>query len=1406
MFKVECPGCKASYNVDERRVPADTGLKMRCPKCSTTFTVRRPDAGGDADLPAAKGADLPAAKPGAPKPGAPAPAPPRAPAPAPRPVASKPIAAPPPRGPEDSGLDLPAVPTRGGADLPAVPARGGAGADLPAVPMRGGAGADLPAVPARAGAGADLPAAKKPIAPKPVASRPVAPAPPPPEEDLLPAIRPAGGGGGGLEIDLPSPAGGRGDELDLPLVAAAGPGLPSPKAAAPRAAAAPAPPPPPRPRSPMISSDDLEAALPTLGAGGGANARAVTAAAAPRAARQVTGGALFDDYEAPGGSADLPSPLQGADLPSPRAGSDLPSLRGGSDLPAARANDPFADLPSPGFGGLDLPAPRGDDLPIPQRGADLPAPKHGLGGFGELDLPMPGASLPSPATSLPSPVAGSNLPNPVAGTNLPARRADPFADFGSPSAPPPHADFDAPLDFPPAPTFGSAPPAFGSAPPPAAGDDFFAKSAPPPPQQPDRRAGGTAFGEMDLGGGDAFGARPQSAPPPKPSTPAPAALGWGERDLGGGDDDDMEFGAIPQERGDAAPASRPPSAPASGHPASSAPRALAPPARRVVDTPDTPAKKGRGLKIAAVAAILVLVGGGALTVTPYGAFGHLIVYDAIKAKDWAAQYAATTKASQAFFAKDTADAAASALAKIQAEHQASPRATAIAAYGAYAGYYRQLRFGRDPAVQARAKTLLANIPAELNGNGYDLARAAQAAASDQLARGLSQTEAYLRRSPKDVDALALGGEIALASRDGDKALAFFAKLAELEPGARAQFGTARALYLKGKREEAETAAKKIEGTSPSHAGARLLLAKIAWQTSRDEATTTAYVDKVLKDPATRAAASNADLVDAHTLVGDMNLRRSRVSTAEAAFNEALKLDPKASGALTGVGEALYRAGRHAEALARFSSAMESDPEAILPKVGVAKTKIALERLQDAKELLRGLAKKLKDDGKPNHLVLSWLGRTEEAMGDKGAAEANYIEAIKLAGSDSDVVDTYVSLAQLLLVQGRPAEAQAKLDEAKAKLPRSVQLHKAMGDIAFQAGRYEEAEREYAAALAMDEGEIATRFKLGITLRRMTKFDAAAAAFDKVAAADKDYPSLALERAVLFEASGQAGKALEMYEAARAKAPDDPDLMLRVAAALLATGGTANAAKSEEMLRKVLQVRPNSAEANHYMGRALLAKGTALAEALRSLERARDGDPNRAEYWLYVGWAANDADQQAKAAEALNKALELDRSMADAYWQRGVLRRRQRAVIDAEADLKKALELRPSRFEAYATLAEVYEDQQKWPAALDAWNRAVSQNGNRGDWRFRLGKLMTQQGNRAGALEHLTKAHDLAMASEAKPAWLADCALNLADAERAAGKKELAVQHYQQYVSLVRPDAPYYKDACTALSALGSPCK
>src|SRR5262249_47470133 len=148
----------------------------------------------------------------------------------------------------------------------------------------------------------------------------------------------------------------------------------------------------------------------------------------------------------------------------------------------------------------------------------------------------------------------------------------------------------------------------------------------------------------------------------------------------------------------------------------------------------------------------------------------------------------------------------------------------------------------------------------------------------------------------------------------------------------------------------------------------------------------------------------------------------------------------------------------------------------------------------------------------------------------------------------------------------------------------------------------------------------------------------------------DYPGLALERGLLFEETNQSERALAAYRDALKKAPNDIDLKLRVGSAQVMAG---LAGEAEKTLEEVRKVRPNSAEVNHFLGRALLVKGKNLVEAMRYLELAVNIDANRAEYHLYVGWAANELGQPAKASAELNKALELDRELGDAYWQRGV---------------------------------------------------------------------------------------------------------------------------------------------------------
>src|SRR5690348_15921568 len=146
----------------------------------------------------------------------------------------------------------------------------------------------------------------------------------------------------------------------------------------------------------------------------------------------------------------------------------------------------------------------------------------------------------------------------------------------------------------------------------------------------------------------------------------------------------------------------------------------------------------------------------------------------------------------------------------------------------------------------------------------------------------------------------------------------------------------------------------------------------------------------------------------------------------------------------------------------------------------------------------------------------------------------------------------------------------------------------------------------------------------------------------------------------------------MFKGAMAKAPNDPDLQLRVGAAYVAIG------QPEEgipMLKKVLEQRTNSAEARHYYGRALLLQGALQqASAMRELKKADEVDPNRAEYHLYVRWAANDAIPAdfGLARLEIEKALALDKLLADAYWQLGALDTKEGALVDAVKHLQRAL--------------------------------------------------------------------------------------------------------------------------------------
>jgi predicted Zn finger-like uncharacterized protein len=1328
MVKVECDGCKAPYQIDEKRIPP-TGLKMRCPKCGTNLVVMKPAetvASPEADLPA------PAAKP-QPRPAPPKPPPPKAAGGAP--PLPKAAGGPPP------------IPAKPGPPRPPPPPKA---APKPAPIEDELSGSEIESDWGEVET--DLPSAAK-VQPVPGGGRPRPPA------------SPAATGGFGeidLMVDLPAPSGDEGEvSVDLPIAAPVRRGAP--------------------PRAPATNEGFGHVDFPSIPEGP-SDLPAVRPGAPPARAPRTQLSAGFGEVELPSfdepvapsplsdphardrgatfGEIDLPSVGDEAGLPISKPYGrgrdasfgeiDLPLVSGGSGLPAPVSGEGLPvvggyGLPTPAHG-AGLPVAAGTGLPV-AAGAGLPiASGTGLPVAAGTGLPMPAAGLPTPApVGLPVP-SGSGLPVAAMATGLP---------MTSPS----EAAFSSEADL-----FGTD-------------DDDH------PPRG--HAAGMGAGDELPLGHDvvrssafdDSDRAVPMQAEPIGGSGIGldTSAIELDRAPVGG----EAEIGSSPEpgvgEQAAPAPADRP----------------------RRGATSEEP-KKGNARKVALAAVVVLALTGGALALEPsIGPFGINFIRDKINATTYAAGLDQLRTQVQADLDEDSAVAAARALTKARSAQAAVPRHRPTAAYCAYVALARGLRFGHRTDDETLAKQLLITASAGDPSDALTLASAAQDAWNGQLDKARASVAELAQRLPNDIDVVVLAGEIELAAKAPDKAVAAWKKAAAALGGrksARVSFGLARASIAAGDNPAAEAASRDAIAAAPTHVGARILLASAIWQNIDRENEAIDALRKVTEDPTVRPAASDPELVEAFTLLGRIHLARSRISAAEQAFAAALKLDPQAVQALVGNGELFYRSGRYSEALARFEAASRSDAENIQAKVGTAKTWIALERQKEAKDNL----KKLREKSPKEPLVIFWLGRAEEALGNKKEAEVAYSDAIATGGNQAAVVDAYVALAHLLSGVGRNDDAAAQLLEASKKFPDLPALHKARGEVALQMGRYEEAKNEFTAALEKED-DLGTRFKLGGALRRMRAFEQASAVLDKVASVDKDFPGLALERGLLFEETGQSDRALEAYSEALSKAPNNIDLKLRVGSTQVIAG---HPAPAEPILREVVKERPNSAEANHFLGRALLARGTNLSEAMRFLEAAVNIDPNRAEYHLYVGWAANDAGNSGRAEVELKKALDLDHSLGDAYWQRGVLLQKKGESISALQDLQTAIEKRPSRFEAYATMALCYQDLLKWPEAEAAWKKAITANGGVAEWHYRLAKIYSGHGNVAGAAPELEQAVTLGEAERSKPAWLADAHLLLGEALRGRDK-EKAILHYRAFLALVPPEHPYAVDAKRALVGLGA---
>jgi tetratricopeptide (TPR) repeat protein len=160
----------------------------------------------------------------------------------------------------------------------------------------------------------------------------------------------------------------------------------------------------------------------------------------------------------------------------------------------------------------------------------------------------------------------------------------------------------------------------------------------------------------------------------------------------------------------------------------------------------------------------------------------------------------------------------------------------------------------------------------------------------------------------------------------------------------------------------------------------------------------------------------------------------------------------------------------------------------------------------------------------------------------------------------------------------------------------------------------------------------------------------------------------------------------------------------------------------------VEIAPNSAKAD----KAKAHNGRGLAqyrlgnfkEAADAFQKAIDIDPNYADAYCNLGLALQRQGKPGDAIAACSKAIQINPKHANAHSIRGVALEDQGKVDEAITNYRKAIELDSNHANAHNNLASAFWSQGKADVALDAYRKAIELEPKNAHFRIWCAILLT----------------------------------------------------------------------------------
>jgi predicted Zn finger-like uncharacterized protein len=731
---------------------------------------------------------------------------------------------------------------------------------------------------------------------------------------------------------------------------------------------------------------------------------------------------------------------------------------------------------------------------------------------------------------------------------------------------------------------------------------------------------------------------------------------------------------------------------------------------------------------------------------------------------------AVVAAGHAKLARGTFSSAREALGSAAQLLQSAPQDDDAKAFFVLCASELKIAYGQGGADWDHAKRVVDKIKG--SALAQNRARGAFLLAAGEVGKARQMLAPLADRTDADLESSWLFAHVLARTADAQRAAQVLDRALVGENAATPKLLIARGLAAKahGSLPEASGFFEKALAAQPDHGRALLELADVKLR-QKDLQQAAKLLEKTLAQDA-RKTLDASEEARASMLRAKLLVAQHRGKEAETAFERAVSLDASSAELHAAYGAFRLQRREYEKAQKQLEAALHVDPTNARVLADLARAYLGINRLLEADKRLQ---EALVRDGNDPH-VLFVQGRVADAIGKQEDAYKAYEKALQ---KKPDLAEALIAQGSIWFSRGDKQKARDKLEAALKTPSRSAVDEEAAGDLALQLGDGKTAKECFARALQLDPEDPQAHSAMGRALAWLGDLPGARAELESALRQVDTDPVLHYEYGSLLRRIGDSQGALSALQRAVQLDGKDHRFRSRLGALLVERR---EYEKAEAELRRARLGHDRFGETEFNLSRALAGQGK-LGEAIDSMRRAVDLEPDNPEYLYWMGLVYEQGQRVQDAVESFRKSIARNPRNPDAYEHLGKNLNVQNRFLEAVSAFKKAAELDPRRARLWAEVAESQQQAGDLDGAIASYQKSLAQDPKQpGVW-SKLGIAYKDRGCtgcKTRAIEALRRAEVV----DPKD-WVAHHELGYLYKDD--GRRAEAIAHFRKYL-LLRPDA------------------